>query len=57
MEALGIRSDLHLYQDQPHGFFNKAKYNETVYQMDLFLTELGFLTGAPAMAPTTPTKK
>ena len=54
METLGIRSDLHLYQDQPHGFFNKTKYNETVYQMDLFLTELGYLRGIPTIAPTTP---
>ena len=54
MDALGIRSDLHLYQDMPHGFFNKTKFNETVYQMDLFLSELGYLKGDPTITPTTP---
>lgn len=43
MEANGGRCDLHLYKDQPHSFFNKAKYNETVAEMDKFLTSLGWL--------------
>lgn len=44
MEHNGVRCDLHLYEDQPHGFFNKAKYNETVAEMDKFLISLGWLT-------------
>lgn len=56
MDALGIRSDLHLYENLPHGFFNKTKYNETVYQADRFLTELGYLKGEPTIAPTTQKK-
>lgn len=43
MEKDGDRCDLHLYKDQPHGFFNSAKYNETVSEMDLFLVSLGWL--------------
>ena len=43
MESNGERCDLHLYKDQPHGFFNKAKYNETVKEMDQFLVSLGWL--------------
>ena len=49
MQQLGIRSDLHLYEDQGHGFFNTNKFEETLYQTDLFLTSLGFLTGSPAI--------
>ena len=49
MKDLGVRSDLHLYKDQPHGFFNKAKYYETVLETDRFLTELGFLKGKPTL--------
>ena len=44
MEANGDRCDLHLYKDQPHGFFNKAKYNETLVEMDTFLVSLNWLT-------------
>lgn len=43
MESKGNRCDLHLYADQPHSFFNKAKYKETVAEMDSFLTSLGWL--------------
>ncbi len=43
MQANGDRCDLHLYEGQPHSFFNKAKYNETVAEMDAFLTSLGWL--------------
>ncbi len=49
MEALGIRSDLHFYEGQKHGFFNKIKYDETVLQMDHFLISLGFLKGEPTI--------
>ena len=43
MEAVNQRCDLHLYDDQPHGFFNKAKYEETLAAMDSFLVSLGYL--------------
>ena len=43
MEKAGVRSELFLYKDQSHGFFNKAKYDETVKEMDRFLGSLGFL--------------
>ncbi len=48
MEAVGSRSELRLYEGQPHGFFNASRdegryYRETVSEMDEFLTSLGFL--------------
>ena len=43
MKDVGARCDLHLYPGQPHGFFNKAKYEETVAEMDRFLVSLGYL--------------
>lgn len=43
MTKLGVRCDLELYEDQPHGFFNKAKYDETLARMEKFLTSLGYL--------------
>lgn len=53
-KALGIRSELHLYDGEPHGFFNlKAKkgkdqpFVDTVLKADAFLTDLGYLTGEP----------
>jgi acetyl esterase len=42
MEKAGIRCDLHLYKDQPHGFFNAAKYDETLLEADQFLISLGY---------------
>jgi acetyl esterase len=41
-----VRSDLHLYEGQKHGFFNHQypKYFVfTVAEMDRFLVSLGFL--------------
>jgi dienelactone hydrolase len=43
MKRVGVRSELFLYEEQPHGFFNTAKYDETVKEMDRFLVSLGFL--------------
>ncbi len=60
MEAEGVRSDLHLYQEQAHGFFNFAPsssgeirygYRATVFAMDEFLVSLGHLDD-PHEAPT-----
>lgn len=49
MEAVGARCDLFLYKDQPHGFFNRAKYYETLLEADKFLTSLGYLKGPPTL--------
>ncbi len=49
MEKVGVRCDLYLYKDQPHGFFNKARYYETVLEADKFLTSLGYLKGKPTL--------
>jgi len=46
MEKQGLRCDLHLYEDQPHGFFNyqnREIYERTIVQMDHFLSSLGHL--------------
>jgi alpha-L-fucosidase 2 len=48
MESHGVRSDLHLYPGQPHGFFNfkrKENYTRTVADMDRFLVSLNYLEG------------
>ncbi len=53
MEKVGSRSDLHVYKDQPHGFFNQGKkgnyYEKTVLEMDRFLISLGWLKGKPTI--------
>ncbi len=51
MQDFGVRSDLHLYEGEGHGFFNKNKYEETLHQTDLFLGSLGFLSGSPKVIP------
>ena len=52
MQEVGSRSDLHLYEDQGHGFFNHSQfkpgvtmefYDKTVAEMDRFLVSLEFL--------------
>lgn len=50
MEKVGSRCDVHLYEGQPHGFFNYAKfenYRETVSMTDAFLQSLGYLEANP----------
>jgi len=52
MEKAGVRCDLHLYEDQPHGFFNfkhREYYTRTVIQMDRFLASLGYVDGEPTL--------
>ena len=57
MEKSGGRCDLHLYKDQPHGFFNgpdrggsfNPYYLKTVTAMDKFLASLGYLKGEPTI--------
>jgi acetyl esterase/lipase len=44
MKAAGNRCELVGYEGQPHGFFNKAKYAETLAATDAFLVSLGYLS-------------
>jgi len=52
MKELGLKSELHLYKDQPHGFFNEGKggtdiFLDTLRKTDAFLVEIGYLKGTP----------
>ncbi len=52
MKAVGSRCDTHLYENQPHGFFNKGRsgdrfYLQTVRAMDEFLISLEWLDRSP----------
>jgi acetyl esterase/lipase len=56
MRDVGSRSELYLYDNAPHGFFNESKYGgrfyrDTVHTMDEFLTSLGYLSGKPTIEP------
>ncbi len=55
MQDVSARCDLHLYEGQPHGFFNKKRsaqhYYLTVLEMDKFLISLGWLEGKPTVKP------
>jgi len=56
MIAAGSISELHLYEGEPHGFFNAGKgdgsnYRDTVSKMDRFLESLGYLKGKPTIKP------
>lgn len=44
MKAADNRCELVGYEGQPHGFFNKAKYTETLAATDAFLVSLGYLS-------------
>ncbi len=48
MKKAGNRCDLVGYEGQPHGFFNGAKFDETLAEADRFLVSLGYL---PPKAP------
>jgi acetyl esterase/lipase len=51
METLGRRCDLHLYDGQPHGFFNYGNqkyYLDTVGKMDAFLVSLNYVKAKPS---------
>ena len=50
MAAFGTSFELKLYKNQTHGFFNEAKFTETIMEMDKFLTIHEYL---PALTPTT----
>ena len=56
MEKFGVRYDNHLYEGQPHGFFNFGRskgdtnyFTDTVQKSDLFLASLGILEGKPTV--------
>lgn len=52
MDKVKVLSELFLYEDQPHGFFNKKNYKhyvKTVVEMDRFLESLGYLKGKPTI--------
>lgn len=49
MNAVGAHCDLHLYAGMPHGFFNRARFTETLFEADRFLTSLGYLRGEPTL--------
>lgn len=54
MEADGVRCDLHIYEGQGHGFFNKDRgdgshYVMTLTEADRFLASLGYLQGEPTL--------
>lgn len=47
---LGARAELWMARGMSHGFFNRSPWTEvTARQMDVFLTSLGYLAGAPAI--------
>jgi acetyl esterase/lipase len=43
MKKKGNRCELVGYEGQPHGFFNAARYDETLAEADQFLVSLGYL--------------
>ena len=51
LKQAGVTSSLHVYNGQPHGFFNERKstrcFVDTIVKMDRFLTSLGWLQGLP----------
>ena len=50
MSKAGVRCDTHIYDGQPHGFFNKDPYKTTtLIETDRFLASLGWLTGDPTL--------
>jgi acetyl esterase len=56
MEDVGSRCDLHLYEGQPHGFFNyrdgaSEHYYLTLIETDKFLASLRYIEGSPTLQP------
>lgn len=43
MQKVGARCDVILYEGQPHGFFNGARYKETMQDVDHFMKSLGWI--------------
>ena len=55
MRAVDARCDVHIYEGQGHGFFNKkrdaASFDATVAEMDRFLVSLGWLEALASAPP------
>ncbi len=54
MDQAGNRCELKIYDNQKHGFFNyrdgnNANYYKTVYDADVFLESIGYLSGKPTI--------
>ena len=49
LKAVGVKSEVWIYEGQPHGFFNESKsqksFLDTVLKMDAFLVSLSWLDG------------
>lgn len=49
LEAAGVTAELHLYEGEPHGFFNESRnqqaFLDTVMKTDTFLARIGWLSG------------
>ncbi|MCP4786905.1 MAG: alpha/beta hydrolase [Fuerstiella sp.] len=49
LKAVGVKSEVWIYEGQPHGFFNESKSQEsfldTVLKMDHFLVSIGWMDG------------
>ncbi len=55
MAQVGVKSDLHLYKNESHGFFNYGRrgniaYRDTVQKMTDFLEKLGYFENRPQEA-------
>ena len=49
-KELGTRTELHLADKQPHGFFHKSPwYERTLLESDKFLVSIGYLKGEPTL--------
>lgn len=50
LKAVNVKSEVWIYEGQPHGFFNESKsqksFLDTVLKTDAFLVSLGWLEGA-----------
>jgi acetyl esterase/lipase len=58
MVKAGVRCDTHVYEGQPHGFFNKDPYKTaTLIEADKFLASLGWLKGEPTLTQPDSTEK
>ncbi|MGL5020153.1 MAG: alpha/beta hydrolase fold domain-containing protein [Luteolibacter sp.] len=52
MTQAGVRCETHVYEGQPHGFFNREPHKtKTLVETDRFLTSLGWLAGEPTLKP------
>jgi acetyl esterase/lipase len=62
MQKVSAKSELHIYKDKGHGFFNFGRhrnepFQDTVEKMDQFLAAEGFLQGKPTVEQFLESKK